>query len=177
LPLGVDTQPGHRARHRAFHRAQADAQRRGYFRFGHVLEVPEHDGGPHPLRQPVERAPDDLGHVAFPRVIGYHLIRQFVGRVFVEPAAAPPRYVRVDHRATHVRVERGPVVDLASRPVGLDQGRLEEILGVGPVPGEHDRHPQQGDTPRENIVTERGIVIAGSRFVVLAGAAHADYLT
>ena len=54
------------------------------FRFGHVLEVPEHDGGPHPLRQPVERAPDDLGHVAFPRVIGYHLIRQFVGRVFVD---------------------------------------------------------------------------------------------
>jgi hypothetical protein len=67
-------------------------------------------------------------------VIGYHLIRQFVGRVFVEPAAAPPRYVCVDHRATHVRVERGPVVDLAPRPVGLDQDRLEEVLGVGPVP-------------------------------------------
>jgi hypothetical protein len=109
-------------------------------------------------------------------VIGYYLIRQFVGRVFVEPAAAPPRYVRVDHRATHVRVERGPVVDLAPRPVGLDQDRLEEILGVGPVPGEHDRHSQQGSTSRENIVTERGIVIAGSRFVVLAGAAHATTL-
>jgi hypothetical protein len=54
---------------------------------------------------------------------------------------------------------------------------LEEVLGVGPVPGEHDRHSQQGSTPRENIVTERGIVLAGSRFVVLAGAAHADYLT
>jgi hypothetical protein len=110
-------------------------------------------------------------------VIGYHLIRQFIGRVFVDPAAAPPRYVRIDHRAPHVRVERGPVVDLAPRPVGLDQGRLEKVLGVGLVPGQHDRHSQQGGTPRENIVTERGIVVAGSRFIVLAGAAHADYLT
>jgi hypothetical protein len=110
-------------------------------------------------------------------VIGYDLIRQFIGRVFLEPAAAPPRYVRIDHRAPHVRVERGPVVDLAPRPVRLDQGCLEKILGVGPVPGEHDRHSQQGGTPRENVLTERGIIIAGSRFVVPAGAAHADYLT
>src|SRR5436305_1121577 len=63
--LGVNAQPGHRARHRAFHGAQADAQRRGYFRLGHVLEVPEHDGGPHPLRQPVKGTPDYLRHIAF----------------------------------------------------------------------------------------------------------------
>jgi hypothetical protein len=110
-------------------------------------------------------------------VICYHLVRQIVGRIFLEPTAAPPRYVRIDHRAPYVGVERGPVVDLAPRPVGLDQGGLEEVLGVGPVPGEHDRHSQQGGTARENIVTERGIVVAGSRFIVLAGATHADYLT
>jgi hypothetical protein len=110
-------------------------------------------------------------------VIGDNLIRQLIGRVFLEPTAAPPRYVRIDHRPPYVRVERGPVVDLAPGPVGLDQSGLEEVLGVGPVPGEHDRHPQQGGTPRENILTERGIIIAGSRFIVPAGAAHADYLT
>jgi hypothetical protein len=110
-------------------------------------------------------------------MVGYDLVWQFIGRVFIDPAAAPPRYVRIDHRPPHVRVERSPVVDPAPRPVGLDQSRLEEVLGVGPVPGEHDRHSQQRGTPRENIVTERGIFIAGSRFIVLAGAAHADYLT
>jgi hypothetical protein len=160
-----------------FHRAQAGPERRGDFRFGHVLEVPEHDGGPHPLRQPVERPPDDFGRVAFPRVVGHGLVRQLVAGEFLEPTAAPPRYMGIDHRPLDIGVERGVIVDLAPGQVGLGQGRLHEVFGVGPVSGEHGGHPQQCGSPGEDVITERGIVVAGSRFIVIAGAAHADYLT
>ena len=69
------------------------------------------------------------------------------------------------------------IVDLSPRQVGLGQGGLHEVFGVGPVPGEHDGHPQQSGPFGEDVVTERGIVVAGSRFIVIAAAAHADYLT
>src|SRR5580704_8805570 len=58
--FGVNAQPGDRPGNGAFNRAQADAEQRGDLRLGHVLEVPEHDGGAHPLRQPVEGVPDHL---------------------------------------------------------------------------------------------------------------------
>jgi hypothetical protein len=110
-------------------------------------------------------------------VIGDNLIRQLIGRVFLEPTAAPPRYVRIDHRASYVSVKRGMIVDLAPGQVGLGQGRLHQVFGVGPVPGEHDRHSEQRATPGEYVVTEGGVVGAGARFPVIAGAAHADYFT
>jgi hypothetical protein len=69
------------------------------------------------------------------------------------------------------------IVDLAPRQVGLGQGRLHEVFGVGPVSGEHGGHPQQRALPGDDVITERGIVVACSRFIVIAGAAHADYLT
>lgn len=69
------------------------------------------------------------------------------------------------------------IVDLAPRPVGLGQGRLHEVFGVRPVAGEHGGHPQQRGSPGDDVITERGIVVAGSRFILIAGAAHADYPT
>jgi len=54
---------------------------------------------------------------------------------------------------------------------------VTQVFGVGPVPGEHGGHPQQRALPGEDVITERGIVVACSRFIVIAGAAHADYLT
>jgi hypothetical protein len=67
-----------------------------------------------------------------PRVVRHGLVRLFVGGEFLEPAAAPPRYVGIDHRPPDIGVERGVIVDLAPRPVGLDQGRLHEVFGVRP---------------------------------------------
>ena len=110
-------------------------------------------------------------------MVGYRLIGQLISREFLEPAAAPPRYVRIDHRAPYVSVKRGMIVDLAPGQVSLGQGRLHQVFGVGPVPGEHGGHSQQRAPPGEHVVTESGIVGAGARFLVIAGAAHADYLT
>ena len=105
------------------------------------------------------------------------LVRELAGGELLDPAAAPPRYMGIDHRPPDIGVERGVIVDLAPGQVGLGQGRLHEVFCVGPVPGQHGGHPQQRGPPGEDVITERGILVAGSRFIVIAGAAHADYLT
>jgi hypothetical protein len=110
-------------------------------------------------------------------MVGNRLIGEFVGREFLELSPPPPGYVRVDHRAPDIGVEGGPVVDLAPGQVRLGQRRLDQVLGVGPVPGEHDRHPEQGGSAGEYVLAEGAVVVACPRFPVIARAPHADYLT
>jgi hypothetical protein len=52
------------------------------------------------------------------------LIGQFVGGVFIELAAPPPRDVRIHHCAAHIVVQGGAVVDLSPGNVGLSQRGL-----------------------------------------------------
>jgi hypothetical protein len=118
-------------------------------------------------------------------VIGDGLVRQFISRVLLQLAPPPPGDVRVDHRAPHVVVEGGPVVDLAPGEVGLGQRGLDQILGVRLVAGEHERRAQQRGLAIVDIFPESGLVRPmprlglglGTRPSVIAHDAHAVYLT
>jgi hypothetical protein len=137
------------------------------------------------LRQPVQRPPDHLGHVAFAGMVGDGLVGQFVGGVLLQLAPPPPGNVRIDHRASDVVVDGGAVVDLAPGEIGLGQRGLDQILGVRPVAGQHERRPEQRGLAIVDIFAEidlvRGTPGLGhglrSRLSVIAHDAHAIYLT
>src|SRR5688572_24691081 len=56
LELGIKAELGHRPRHRALHRPDADPQQAGDLRLGQILVVAQDDGDPLAFRQPVQRA-------------------------------------------------------------------------------------------------------------------------
>jgi hypothetical protein len=74
-------------------------------------------------------------------------------------------------------IERGVVVDLVPGHIRTGQGRLDQVFGVSPVAGEHDRDPEHGRPAGDNVFTEGGIVVADRGILVIADEAHADYLT
>ena len=114
----------------ALHRAQADAKRRRDLWFGHVFEVPEHDRGTHSLREPVERPPDDLGHIAFPRVVGYRLIRRFIGREFLEPARGLPATIVRTGTALLFLIAVGALNEIRQRRPDSGCGCFGELSGT-----------------------------------------------
>src|SRR6185437_1425299 len=82
------------------------------------------------------------------------------GGVFVNPALAPPGGLGVHQDAADVAVERALVLDAVPGQIRLGQGRLQEVLGVGAVPGQQIRDPQEcarpfGDIARELLVSVR----------------------
>jgi hypothetical protein len=91
-------------------------------------------------------------------VVGDGLVGQFVSGVLLQLAPPPPGDVRVDHRAPHVIVEGGPVVDLAPGKVGLGQRGLDQILRVRLVASEHERRAQQRRLAIVDKIPESGLI-------------------
>src|SRR6266571_5062162 len=61
--IGVGAQLGYRPRDRALHGALTDSEGIGYLRFRHVVVEPEHHRRSHPVRQPVDRSPQDIRQI------------------------------------------------------------------------------------------------------------------
>ena len=114
-------------------------------------------------------------------MVGDGLVGQFVGGVLLQLAPPPPGDVRVDHCAADVVVKGGPVVDLAPGKVGLGQGRLDQILRVRLVAGQHERRAQQRRLAIMDIIPESGLFRSWpglrSRPSVIVHDAHAVYFT
>jgi hypothetical protein len=110
-------------------------------------------------------------------MVGNCLIWEFVGGKFFQPPPPPPGDLCIHHGAPHIAVHCCPVVDLSPGQIRLGQRRLQQILGVRAVPGQHDRYPHQRGFPSLDIITESGLVIVGPRLSVIVHDAHAVYLT
>jgi len=130
------SQPGQRLRRVRLHRADRAAHRRRGLRFGLIAEITEHDHGPLPGRQPVQRAEQCLPGVDLrERVPVGPQLGQPGGGDLTGPAPLPPAQERVDHDLAHVKF--GCVLPGQGGPSGPGrrEGGLHEVLGAGPVSG------------------------------------------
>ena len=111
-------------------------------------------GGRHRRRQPVG------GHLPFGQVAAEGLLR-----------LAAPLAVHVDERGGQDPVQPGPQVgtrsELAERRVRLGRGLLDQVLGVGGVPGHPERRGVQLAKLRNDIALESRAV-----FARVFGSAH-----
>jgi hypothetical protein len=110
-------------------------------------------------------------------MVGDGLVGELVGGEFLQPTTPPPGDLRVYHCAAHIVVKRRAILDLAPGQVGLHQRRLNQVLRIGHVSGERERHPQQRGPAPVDVRTELPVVGCRRRLRVIVGHAHGYYLT
>jgi hypothetical protein len=130
----------------ALHRADGDAEDFGGLRLGEVLEETQHENCPLAVRQLPQRPPQHVAvGVRTRRVRRLGGVRPPGRRLLVRhlpgPPPTSPGHVGGHDDPAHVRL-RVPLHPGPGEP-GLHEGRLQQVLRGGPVPGDQVRDAQQ----------------------------------
>ena len=138
---GSCAQPGHGLGHRALDRADRAVQHLSHLGLGQVVEDPQHDHGPLPSGQRLQRtvARRSAPPPPPPRLPGAGRSGRVCGRPFPSPPAAAPARPGVHQDPAHVDFRIVATPDpLPARPRPHQRG-LDQILGQAPVAGQQPR--------------------------------------